>query len=94
MLVLQSASDEQEGVHVAAHTPGPVPPPELDDDVRDLVKAKAPARAYREIYIRRRLPSLRRAGKGVVAVHVWPAALSAGSETTPTATGSRRSAAS
>jgi general secretion pathway protein E/type IV pilus assembly protein PilB len=35
---------------------------ELDDDVRDLVKAKAPARAYREIYIRRKLPSLRRAG--------------------------------
>jgi general secretion pathway protein E/type IV pilus assembly protein PilB len=35
---------------------------ELDDDVRDLVKAKAPARAYREIYLRRRIPSLRRAG--------------------------------
>jgi len=35
---------------------------ELDDDLRDLVKAKAPARAYREIYLRRRIPSLRRAG--------------------------------
>jgi type II secretory ATPase GspE/PulE/Tfp pilus assembly ATPase PilB-like protein len=35
---------------------------ELDDDLRDLVKAKAPARAYREIYQRRRIPSLRRAG--------------------------------
>jgi general secretion pathway protein E/type IV pilus assembly protein PilB len=35
---------------------------ELDDDLRDLVKAKAPARAYREIYVRRRIPSLRRAG--------------------------------
>jgi general secretion pathway protein E/type IV pilus assembly protein PilB len=35
---------------------------ELDDDLRELVKAKAPARAYREIYLRRKLPSLRRAG--------------------------------
>jgi general secretion pathway protein E len=35
---------------------------ELDDDLRELVKAKAPAKAYREIYLRRRLPSLRRAG--------------------------------
>ena len=35
---------------------------EFDDDMRDLVKAKAPARAYREIYLRRRIPSLRRAG--------------------------------
>jgi general secretion pathway protein E/type IV pilus assembly protein PilB len=35
---------------------------ELDDDLRELVKAKAPARAYREIYLRRRIPSLRRAG--------------------------------
>jgi general secretion pathway protein E len=35
---------------------------ELDDDLRELVKAKAPARAYREIYFRRRIPSLRRAG--------------------------------
>jgi type II secretory ATPase GspE/PulE/Tfp pilus assembly ATPase PilB-like protein len=30
--------------------------------MRDLVKAKAPAREYREIYVRRKLPSLRRAG--------------------------------
>jgi type II secretory ATPase GspE/PulE/Tfp pilus assembly ATPase PilB-like protein len=35
---------------------------EFDDDLRDLVKAKAPARAYREIYVRRKIPSLRRAG--------------------------------
>ena len=35
---------------------------ELDDDLRDLVKRKAPSRAYREIYVRRRIPSLRRAG--------------------------------
>jgi general secretion pathway protein E/type IV pilus assembly protein PilB len=35
---------------------------ELDDELRELVKAKAPARAYREIYIRRRIPSLRKAG--------------------------------
>ncbi len=35
---------------------------ELDDELRDLVKSKAPARAYREIYGRRRIPSLRRAG--------------------------------
>ena len=35
---------------------------ELDDDLRELVKAKAPARAYREIYVKRRIPSLRRAG--------------------------------
>jgi general secretion pathway protein E/type IV pilus assembly protein PilB len=35
---------------------------ELDDDLRELVKAKAPARAYREIYLRRKIPSLRRAG--------------------------------
>ena len=35
---------------------------ELDDDLRELVKAKAPARAYREIYLRRRIPSLRKAG--------------------------------
>ncbi|HEY4016589.1 MAG TPA: GspE/PulE family protein [Polyangiaceae bacterium] len=35
---------------------------EFDDDLRDLVKAKAPARAYREIYLRRRIPSLRRMG--------------------------------
>jgi general secretion pathway protein E/type IV pilus assembly protein PilB len=35
---------------------------ELDDDLRDLVKAMAPARAYREVYDRRKIPSLRRAG--------------------------------
>jgi general secretion pathway protein E len=35
---------------------------ELDDDLRELVKAKAPAKAYREIYIQRKIPSLRRAG--------------------------------
>jgi general secretion pathway protein E/type IV pilus assembly protein PilB len=35
---------------------------ELDDDIRDLVKAKAPARAYREVYARRKISSLRRAG--------------------------------
>jgi general secretion pathway protein E/type IV pilus assembly protein PilB len=35
---------------------------EFDDDLRELVKAKAPAKAYREIYVRRRIPSLRRAG--------------------------------
>ncbi len=40
---------------------------ELDDDLRDLVKAKAPARAYREIYLRRRIPSLRRAGMEKIA---------------------------
>ena len=35
---------------------------ELDDDLRELVKAKAPAKAYREIYVQRKIPSLRRAG--------------------------------
>jgi general secretion pathway protein E len=35
---------------------------ELDDDIRELVKAKAPAREYREVYARRKIPSLRRAG--------------------------------
>jgi len=35
---------------------------ELDDDVRELVKAKAPAREYREVYAKRKIPSLRRAG--------------------------------
>jgi len=40
---------------------------ELDDDLLDLVKAKAPARAYREIYLRRRIPSLRRAGMEKIA---------------------------
>ena len=35
---------------------------ELDDEVRELVKAKAPARRYREIFSRRKIPSLRWAG--------------------------------
>ncbi len=35
---------------------------ELDDEVRELVKAKAPARDYREIFARRKIPSLRWAG--------------------------------
>jgi general secretion pathway protein E/type IV pilus assembly protein PilB len=35
---------------------------ELDDELRELVKAKAPAREYREIYARRNIVSLRRAG--------------------------------
>jgi general secretion pathway protein E/type IV pilus assembly protein PilB len=35
---------------------------ELDDDLRDLVKAKAPAREYRSVYAKRKIPSLRRAG--------------------------------
>jgi general secretion pathway protein E len=35
---------------------------ELDDELRDLVKAKAPTRDYRDLYTRRRLSSLRRAG--------------------------------
>ncbi|MGH7271655.1 MAG: GspE/PulE family protein [Polyangiaceae bacterium] len=35
---------------------------ELDDELRDLVKAKAPTRAYRDVYARRKIPSLRRAG--------------------------------
>jgi len=35
---------------------------ELDDELRDLVKAMAPARAYREVFDRRKIPSLRRAG--------------------------------
>jgi general secretion pathway protein E/type IV pilus assembly protein PilB len=35
---------------------------ELDDDLRDLVKAKAPMREYRDLYARRRVSSLRRAG--------------------------------
>ncbi len=35
---------------------------ELDDELRELIKAKAPARAYREIYVRRKIPSLRHAG--------------------------------
>jgi general secretion pathway protein E/type IV pilus assembly protein PilB len=35
---------------------------ELDDELRDLVKSKAPARAYRAIYTKRKIASLRRAG--------------------------------
>jgi len=35
---------------------------ELDDEVRELVKAKAPAREYRDIFARRKIPSLRWAG--------------------------------
>jgi len=35
---------------------------ELDDELRDLVKSKAPARDYRAIFGRRKIPSLRRAG--------------------------------
>jgi type II secretory ATPase GspE/PulE/Tfp pilus assembly ATPase PilB-like protein len=35
---------------------------ELDDELRELVKSKAPARAYRAIYGTRKIPSLRRAG--------------------------------
>lgn len=35
---------------------------EMDDELRELVKAKATARAYREILQKRRIPSLRRAG--------------------------------
>ncbi len=35
---------------------------ELDDELRELVKAKAPARQYRDIYTRRKIPSLRFAG--------------------------------
>jgi general secretion pathway protein E/type IV pilus assembly protein PilB len=35
---------------------------ELDDEIRDLVKAKAPARSYREVYAKRKIPSLRLAG--------------------------------
>jgi general secretion pathway protein E len=35
---------------------------ELDDELRELVKAKAPAREYREIFARRKIPSLRWAG--------------------------------
>jgi type II secretory ATPase GspE/PulE/Tfp pilus assembly ATPase PilB-like protein len=35
---------------------------ELDDELRELVKAKAPAREYRDLYTKRKIPSLRRAG--------------------------------
>jgi len=43
---------------------------ELDDELRELVKAKASARAYREILGRRRIRSLRRAGLEKVAAGV------------------------
>jgi general secretion pathway protein E len=43
---------------------------ELDDDLRELVKAKAAARAYREIFARRRIRSLRRAGLEKVAAGI------------------------
>ena len=35
---------------------------DLDDELRELVKTKAPGRHYREIYARRKIPSLRFAG--------------------------------
>jgi general secretion pathway protein E/type IV pilus assembly protein PilB len=35
---------------------------ELDDEIRELVKAKAPSRSYRELYEKRRIASLRQAG--------------------------------
>ena len=35
---------------------------ELDDELRELVKVKASSRAYREIFVRRKIRSLRRAG--------------------------------
>ena len=35
---------------------------EVDDELRELIKAKASSRAYREILARRKIPSLRRAG--------------------------------
>jgi type II secretory ATPase GspE/PulE/Tfp pilus assembly ATPase PilB-like protein len=35
---------------------------ELDDELRELVKVKAPAREYRDIFTRRKIPSLRWAG--------------------------------
>jgi general secretion pathway protein E len=35
---------------------------ELDDELRELVKTKAPSREYREIFTRRQIPSLRWAG--------------------------------
>jgi general secretion pathway protein E/type IV pilus assembly protein PilB len=34
----------------------------LAHDVRELVKAKAPAREYRDVYAKRKISSLRRAG--------------------------------
>jgi general secretion pathway protein E/type IV pilus assembly protein PilB len=35
---------------------------ELDDEIRELVKAKAPSRTYRDLYEKRRIVSLRQAG--------------------------------
>ncbi|MGH7437070.1 MAG: GspE/PulE family protein, partial [Polyangiaceae bacterium] len=35
---------------------------ELDDEIRELVKAKAPSRLYRDLYATRQIASLRRAG--------------------------------
>jgi general secretion pathway protein E/type IV pilus assembly protein PilB len=35
---------------------------EIDDELRDLIKQKAATRAYREIFARRKIKSLRRAG--------------------------------
>lgn len=43
---------------------------ELDDELRELVKAKAAARAYREIFAKRRIRSLRRAGFEKVAAGI------------------------
>jgi len=43
---------------------------ELDDELRELVKAKAAARAYREIFAQRKIRSLRRAGLEKVAAGV------------------------
>jgi general secretion pathway protein E/type IV pilus assembly protein PilB len=43
---------------------------ELDDDLRELVKAKAAARAYRDIFTQRRIRSLRRAGLEKVAAGI------------------------
>jgi type II secretory ATPase GspE/PulE/Tfp pilus assembly ATPase PilB-like protein len=35
---------------------------EMDDELRELVKNKGTAREYREILMKRKIPSLRRAG--------------------------------
>jgi general secretion pathway protein E/type IV pilus assembly protein PilB len=43
---------------------------EIDDELRDLVKAKATTRAYREIFTRRKIRSLRRAGLAKVEAGV------------------------
>jgi general secretion pathway protein E len=43
---------------------------ELDDDLRELVKAKAATRAYRELLTQRRIRSLRRAGLEKVAAGI------------------------